>query len=275
MKLLKTLWIFFGKASLSIWVLLSLVVVLCCGYYLFEAAPTIYAPLNRLLLWDWIVSYGLHNLENTWWFFCFLVLLGLLVTNTVVCTWQKVVALAKRRKNGSSLDYWLRFSPHIMHLAFIIILASHLVTYVFGLNAQNNLVLLNKEITLPDSQIRLRLDGIESTFYQGERLAFFKGRALSQNISLSLIGPDGTVTQKSLAINSPIWHQGYSIHLKSYYPKAKSTMQRRNYANLIIKRDPGVKTFFFGTFVFAFGLLAYLWQALRQHKERAMREMQK
>jgi hypothetical protein len=147
------------------------------------------------------------------------------------------------------------------------------VTYVFGLNAQNNLVLLSREITLPDSQIRLRLDKIESTFYQGERLAFFKGRALTQNIAITLTDPDGSVYQKSLAINSPVWHQGYSIHLKSYYPQAKSTMKRRHYANLIIKKDPGVKTFFLGTFVFALGLLAYLWQALRRHQERAMREM--
>lgn len=274
MRFARALWTFLGSAALSVWLLLGLVVVLCCGYYLFEAAPTLYEPLNRLLLWDWIKSYGWHNLENTWWFLGFMVLLGLLVANTLVCTWQKVLVLARRGVKDSRLDFVLRFSPHVLHVAFVIILASHLVTYVFGLNLQNNLVLLGKEITIPGSEIKLRLDSIKSDFYQGDRLAFFKRRALSQEISLTLTGPDGSSVPKTLAYNSPIWHGGYSIHLKNYYPKAKTSMPRRPYANLIIRQDPGVKAFFFGTAVFAVGLLAYLWQALRQHRQRASREAQ-
>lgn len=272
MRLLRGVWKFFGSAALSIWLLLSLVVVLCCGYYLFEAAPLVYEPLNRLLLWDWIASYGWSSLHNTWWFFAFLILLGLLVSNTLVCTWQKVAALVRRGAHGGRLDYVLRFSPHVMHLAFIVILASHLVTYVFGLNQQNNVVLLGKEIAIADSGVRLKLEGIKSEFYEGERLAFYKGRAITQDISLLLTDAEGNQARKSLAYNSPIWFAGYSIHLKNYYPKAKKSMRRRLYANLIIRRDPGVKTFFAGTLVFAAGLLAYLWQALRQHRQRAARE---
>jgi len=274
MKIANAVWTFFGSATLSVWALLGLVGVLCCGYYLFEAAPALYEPLNRLLLWDWIKSYGWHNLGNTWWFLSFLVLLGLLVANTFICTWQKVASLVRHGVKDSRLDYALRFSPHVMHAAFIIILASHLVTYVFGLNVQNNLVLPGREITIPGSDIRLRLDSIKSDFYQGDRLAFLKKRALTQEIKLSLIDADGSVIQKTLAYNSPVWHGGYSVHLKNYYPKAKTSMPRRPYTNLIIRRDPGVKTFFFGTAVFAVGLLAYLWQALRQYRQRASREAQ-
>lgn len=272
MKIFKGIWRLFGSAALSVIVLLALVLVLCCGYYQFESAKHIFEPLNRLLLWDWIASYGWNNLADTWWFFCFLLLLALLVANTFVCTWQKVAALVRREAGGSRLDYLLRFSPHVMHLAFIIILVSHLITYVFGLNVRNNLLLVGREITMPDSQVRLRLDSISSDFYQGDRLAFYRNRAIDQDIALSFIEPDGTVVHKSLACNGPIWHDGYSIHLKNYYPKSKSSMPRRPYANLIIRRDPGVKTFFFGTAVFVVGLLAYLWQALRQHRHRISRE---
>lgn len=273
MRPLASLWRFFGSARLGIWLLLSLVAVICCGYYLFEAEPLVYQPLNRLLLWDWISSYGWSALHNTWWFFAFLVLLGLLVGNTLVCTWQKVAALIRRGSRGDRLGYALRFSPQVMHLAFIVILASHLVTYVFGLNMQNNVVLLGQEITIAGSDIRLKLAGIKSEFYEGQRLAFYRGRALTQDISLLLTGTDGRTVGKSLAYNSPVWFGGYSIHLKNYFPKAKKSMRRRPYANLIIRRDPGVKTFFAGTLIFAVGLLAYLWQALRQHRQRAAREV--
>jgi hypothetical protein len=97
-----------------------------------------------------------------------------------------------------------------------------LFTYVFGLNVQNNLVLLGREITIPGSEIKLRLDSIKSDFFTGDRLAFFKRRALSQEIKLSLMGADGSVIQKTLAYNSPIWHRGYSIHLKKLLPQGQN-----------------------------------------------------
>jgi len=272
MKTLQRLVAFWGGAALAVWTLLGLVVVLGAGYFLFEARPLVFEPLNRLLLWDWIVTYGWGNLGVTWWFFAFLLLLALLVLNTAVCTWQKVAALARGGGQGPRLDWWLRFSPHVMHAAFIVILASHLFTYVFGLNAQNNVVWVGKEAAVPGADWRIGLEGIENTMYDGDRLAFYRGRAIAQEIKLKLIEPDGQVISKTLAINSPVWHDGYSIHLKNYYPKAKKSMPGRPYANLIIRRDPGVKTFFFGTALFAVGLLAYLWQALRRHKRRGARE---
>lgn len=272
MKPLQSLAALFGGAALTVWTLLGLVLVLGAGYFTFEAHPLVFEPLNRLLLWDWIVTYGWSDLGATWWFFAFLLLLALLVTNTAVCTWQKVAALAMSGGQGHGLDWWLRFSPHVMHAAFIVILASHLVTYVFGLNVQNNVIWPGKRVGVPGADWRIELESISSEFYDGQRLAFYRGRAIDQDIVLKIIEPDGRIIRESLAYNSPVWHDGYSIHLKNYYPKAKKSMPRQPYANLIIRRDPGVITFFFGTALFAVGLLAYLWQALRRHQRRGVRE---
>lgn len=72
-----------------------------------------------------------------------------------------------------------------------------------------------------------------------------------------------------LAINHPVWYRGYSIHLKRYYPSRRSGMRRAPYANLIIRKDPGITLFFTGTAIFTLGLLAYLWQAVRERRREA------
>jgi hypothetical protein len=156
-----------------------------------------------------------------------------------------------------------------MHLAFIIILVAQLTSYVVGVNDQNNILRLKGSIKLPDSSDRLRLDKIEVDFYEGDRLDFYRNRSIDQRIRLSFIDDQGKVTPKVLSINGPVWHQGYSIHLKRFSPDTKGHMNRAPYVNLIIRKDPGIRLFFLGTAVFVVGLLAYLWQTLRGRRREA------
>ena len=83
MRALKAIWNFFGRADLTLYVLLALVADLCAGFFHFRAEPQIFGPLDRLMLLDWIETYGRFHLSETWWFFVFMVLMLLLVLNTV------------------------------------------------------------------------------------------------------------------------------------------------------------------------------------------------
>ena len=273
MAVLKDIWNFLGRPSLTFALLLGLVADSYAGFFLVRANPDLFGPLNRLMLFDWIATYGWYHLDETWWFFLLLILMLLLVLNTFVCTLQKVLLLLRHgRRNQDRLGYLLRFSPHLMHLGFIIILASHLTSYVVGVNDQNNVVRKGGVIPLPGSPYRLRLDEIQVKFYEGRRLDFFRGRAISQRISLTLFDQDQRPTSKVLSINHPLWYRGYSIHLKRYHPSRRGGMARAPYVNLIIRKDPGIVLFFLGTAIFTVGLLAYLWQAVRERRREVHTE---
>ena len=265
MKVLGAIWRFWARADLTVAILLALVADLYAGFFIFRADPSLFGPLNRLKLWDWLQTYGCSHLEQTWWFLAFLILLGLLVLNTLVCTTQRVTGLVRQSGRGKDrLGYMLRFSPHVMHLAFIIILGSHLATFTVGVNDQNNILTQDSELAIPGSPYRMRLLGIENDFYEGERLAFYRNRPLSQRIKLAIKGPDGDETIKELGILEPAWFRGYSLHIKKYRPDYQSKRKRSPYVNLIIRKDPGIRLFAVGSMLFVLGLLAYFWQALRQ-----------
>jgi len=183
----RSIWDFWGRPGLTCVLLLCLVADAYAGFFLVRAHPDIFASLNRLMLQDWLATYGWHRLGVTWWFFLLLVLMFLLVLNTLVCTLQKVLLLIRHgRRNQDRLGYVLRFSPHVMHLAFIMILASHLISYAVGINSQNNVVRKGGVIPLPGSPYRLRLDDVRVKFYDGRRLDFFQGRAIAQKIELTI-----------------------------------------------------------------------------------------
>ncbi len=273
MNLLASLWNWLGRPGLTFYLLLALVADLLSGFIVFQANPHLFGPLNRLNLLDWIATYGLHNLRTTWWFLAFLILLALLVLNTAVCTLTRLTAWA--RQGGDQPDrlgHWLRLSPHVMHLAFIIILVSHLVSYLVGVNDQNNILVQGSSLRLPGSQIELRLEGVENDFYHGERLAFYQNRSLAQRIKLVFSQPGESDATKTLGVNSPVWFAGYSLHLKSYAPDHEGGMKRTPYVNMIIRQDPGIRLFAAGTCLFVAGLLAYLIQVLRNGARREQAE---
>ncbi len=268
------IWRGLGRAELTFYLLLALVGDLYAGYFVFRADPQLFGPLNRLDLLEWIATYGIHHLGATWWFFAFLGLMALLVLNTTACTLGRLGALIRLgRGGGDRLDHWLRFAPHLMHVAFVVILVSHLVSYLVGVNDQNNILRPGGSLTLPGSVIRLRLDGIENEFYQGEHLAFYQGRPLAQHIKLTFLSPDGRDTRTDLGLNRPVWCAGYSLHVKRYAPdQDKDGMGRAPYVNLVIRKDPGIRLFVAGTVLFVLGLLAYLWQASRARPRGASLE---
>ena len=265
MRIIKAAWNFFGRADLTLYVLLALVADLCAGFFHFRAEPQIFGPLDRLMLWDWIVTYGRFHVGQTWWFFVFMGLMFLLVLNTLVCTLNRVAGLIRTRgRDAGRLDYLLRFSPHLMHLAFLVLLISMLFSYVAGVNLRNNILSVGRTVELAQTGHKLRLDKIEVDFYQGRRLFFFENRALDQDLTLVFTDPRGRETVKHLGINKPIRYRGFSIHIKNYQPQNKNRAGRPAWANLIIRRDPGAAGFFAGVGLFVLGLTGYLIQTLRK-----------
>lgn len=265
MKVLAAIWRFWARADLTVYILLALVVDLYAGFFIFRADPQLFGPLNRLKLLDWIQTYGWHHLDETWWFLAFMVLMGALVLNTLVCTLQRLIALAGQASRAKGrLDYALRFSPHVMHVAFIMILCSHLITFTVGVNDQNNILIKGRDMPLPGSEYKIRLLSIENDFYRGERLGFFANRPLSQRITLAIKGPDGKETIETVGILDPAWFKGYSLHIKKYWPDYQGKSQRLPFVNLIIRKDPGIILFTSGSLLFVLGLLAYFYQAMRR-----------
>ena len=159
-----------------------------------------------------------------------------------------------------------------MHLAFMVLLVSMLLSYVAGVNLRNNILTVGRTVELAQTGHKLHLDKMEVEYYQGRRLSFFENRALDQDLTLVFIDPQGRETIRHLGINKPVRYRGYSIHIKNYQPQTKNRAGRPGWANLIIRRDPGVGGFFTGVGLFVLGLIGYLIQTLRKNAQTGPKE---
>ena len=261
---LKTVWKSSGSINLTITLLLLLVVDLSVGFICLESNISIFIPLNDVGLIVWLDTYGINYLQYTAWFFLLLVLLFLLAVNTFVCTTDKVVILVGNRSYyRNRFKFILNFAPHIIHYAFVVIMAGYLVSYIFAVNLPANILLPEKSILIPGTEYKIKLNKLNIEYYKGKRLDFFQNRAINPEAQILLTDANGITIKKTISVNRPARFKGFSIHLDDFAPKSRTGMQKQKYANLIIHRDPGIHLYFCGMIMFAVGMLMYLYRLYR------------
>ncbi len=83
---MERIWKALGSVDLAVVLLLLLVGDTAVGSLALRFGDNPFRSFNDSGLIDWVQTYGLHNLPETWWFFLLLPLLFLLALNTFVCT---------------------------------------------------------------------------------------------------------------------------------------------------------------------------------------------
>ena len=267
---IKNIWKFFGSSILTVFILLAVVLDFEIGFFLFRSHPSVFSPLDRLMLFEWLRTYGLESITVTWWFFVLLFLLFILTLNTVVCTVDSVVVLIKRRgKFSTTHAFVLKFAPHVMHVAFVLLLLGHLTSYVAGFNLFNNILRQGIVMRVPHSDLQLSLEKLKVEFYKSEDAPIpdLAGKARDVIVDVLIIDPANDnfkhAIKKKISINRPAFYQGISFHLKDFYPRNESN-KGVPYVNLIIRKDPGIRILALGTILFTIGLFMYLFSVYRQ-----------
>jgi hypothetical protein len=261
---IKNIWDFFGNLTLSVWILPAVAFDAVIGSAIIQIHRPIFSSLNQIMLPDWIINYGLKNLSITWWVFVFLFLLFLLGINIFVCTTNRVAALAKERSS------FLKFAPHIMHYAFIILLLGHLTSFLVGFNSFDNPIKEGEIIPVPHSNLRIKLEDLKIEYEKKEPAAIKKGNKIfltkdgpkKVSATLGFIKPDQGVERRFIGILRPTWYRGLSFHIRNFYPK-KEGLTGTPCLNLIIRKDPGLRILIAGAVVFMLGFLPYLFLAIK------------
>lgn len=266
MNMIRLVWSKLGSIHLTVILCLLLTVDLTVGYICLDRRTILFAPLNDIGLATWIQTYGKHNLTYTLWFFILLGLLTLLCINTFVCTTDRVVSLIARRNRFSGRRLFFKFAPHIMHYAMIVILVGYLCSYLFAKVLDSRTLIPGVPIGLPGTHAQISLIEMDSVYYRGDRLPAFKNRVLRPRARVQLVDGDRTQTAV-LGCNRPLRFKGYSIFLKDFAPKKKGgAMNRRVRVDLSIRKDPGVRLYLAGIFLFTAGLAMYLTEWAMFHK---------
>lgn len=262
---LSMFWRGLGSIQLTVVVCFLLIVDLVIGYSCLNRHTIVFQPLNDIGLYQWARTYGRHNMAYTGWFFALIVLLAVFAVNTFICTTDRIIVLLKSRLMFvHPARFILRFAPHIMHYALVVILMGYLCSYLLADVLPSQTLVPGGSMTIPDSSVRITFLSFNPEYYQGGRLAFFDNCVIRPNVRLILA--DGRKERTaSIAYNQPVRFQGYGIFLKRFSPMKKGGMSSRVHIDLRIRKDPGVILYFAGIILFTVGLVMYVlqWFALK------------
>ena len=254
MSALKKIWRAAGSMDAMVALCALLTLDLGWAYFSLEKNLPIFAPMGDVGLRQWLFTYARHNLGECAWFLLMLALLVLLALNTFICTTGRV-ALLIRRRNGKLRS----LGPHLMHYAVLVILLGYLLSYLLSSSYPGHALQVGASLDLPEGGGRITFLDTDPTVYRGQRLSDFNGYILDPGIRLRLEAA-GEIREARLSFNSPIWFQGYDIHLIDFYPrKAAPRKSGRDFRRikLIIRRDPSSAVYLSGLGLFFVGLLLY------------------
>ena len=191
---------FFLSLKTTVWTLAGLICLFLFGSYMMPMHRDVFAPMNDNILLTWVNHTVPNSLRYTWWFFAAVAALALLTVNTVVCSMQAV----KGQWNRS--DFFLRISPQVVHIGFLLILIAHLLSAIWGYRL-SGVMPEGAYAPLPDDKA-LRLEHI---YVQTDA----QGMLQDWTAQVSLYENNKIVKSGTLGPNTPLFYEGVGIYLKS------------------------------------------------------------
>jgi len=257
MKVLPRIWHLAGNIYLTMGIIGGMAADLVWGYGKLKSHMDVFTPINDRGFLAWAATWGSESLGITLWLFILVGLMALLSVNTFVCTTDRVITLIRFRHRFKSFGrFFLKFGPHVMHYAMLIMFLGYLVSYLYSGTHLGKILLPGKSITV--DQISITLKGIDIDYYEGERMPHFQNRAI--RVRGTLLFTKGSQKKiRTVSYNRPALFKGYSVHLRGFRPRTKSSGMGtgRSYINITVKKDPGMKFYFTGMVLFTFGLFMY------------------
>jgi len=249
------LWRALGSIRLTVAVCFLLTLDLAFGYVSLRANLGVFVPLGDVGLFAWLRTYGAYNPAATAWFFILLGLLSVLAVNTFACTTERVLVILSTARWRH--DWIVKFAPHVMHYAVLLILTGYVCSYLFSTSLPGRGLRAGESLRLPNGGTVTFVD-FDSTAYHGDRLEPFDGYFLRADARLRLEA-DGRVREAVLNFNSPVRFDGYGLYLRNFTPrKEKGGMGRGKSIQITVRRDPSSPLYLAGLALFALGLGLYL-----------------
>ena len=244
--MLKKIWHVCGNVKVTFWLLMFIVFNLAAGSFYVKFYPHIFRPMNDFLFQDWVRLYGRNYPDKIWWLWMLLGLIFALGINTGVCTVDRIITLWSNRKKMGSKIFFLRITPSVTHICFLLMLSGHFLSLITG---------FNKALPLkPEVNILLPLQTNIEVLHQNCDYYLspepLKGFLRQCTVSLKL-QKGGEMALKQVSFLHPFFWQGFSFHLGM----DKKSMNHPE-IRLIIKRDPGVRLILPG---FTILVLLMLW----------------
>ncbi|MBM2828332.1 MAG: ResB protein [Actinobacteria bacterium] len=119
-------WRFFTSHKTCAWTGLAFCLAGAAGSVVMGRYPELFSDMDAGILADWFARKGLIAPAPTLWLYGLLLATALMTANAACCTAERLVQIFRGKVTLR------RLLPHVMHVAFLGVVLSHLVSSLYG-----------------------------------------------------------------------------------------------------------------------------------------------
>jgi hypothetical protein len=240
------LWRLLTSLKTCAWTGLAFCVAGAVGSVVMGRYPGLFGDMDAHVFGGWFARKGFSDPVPTLWLYGLLLATALLAVNAACCTFDRLVQIFR----GTVTLH--RLLPHVMHLAFLGVVLSHLVSAAYGDRIPG--------ITIPKGGVALvggtgwamRLDRLDAAMAPA-------GIPRDFSATVTLYRDRTPIARGVVRTNEPLFHEGYGIYIKNF----GTTPWGVSYAVFDANRDPGATAVLAASLLFTAANLLYLLPAGR------------
>ncbi|MDA8122546.1 MAG: cytochrome c biogenesis protein ResB [Deltaproteobacteria bacterium] len=244
---MRALWRFLTSLKTCAWAGLAFCAAGAVGSVVMGRYPELFSDMDAQVLAGWFARKGLISPVPTLWLYGLLLSTGLLVVNAACCTFERLVQIFRGKATLR------RLMPHVMHLAFLGVVLSHLVSSIYGDRIPGVAVPQGGFAPVGNTGWVLSLDRFDA-------LMAPEGYPKDFSAAVTLYRGMSPVARGVVRSNEPLFHEGYGIYIKNF----GATPWGAPYAVFDANRDPGATLVLASSLLFTLANLIYLFPARRE-----------
>ncbi|HEX9206066.1 MAG TPA: cytochrome c biogenesis protein ResB [Candidatus Deferrimicrobiaceae bacterium] len=240
------LWRFLTSLKTCSWAALAFCVAGAAGSVVMGRYPELFADMDAQVFAGWFARKGTVDPGPTLWLYGLLLATGLLAINAACCTAERLVQIFR------GTFTLRRLLPHVMHLAFLGVVLSHLASALYGDRIPGVAVPQGGFAPVGNTGWVLRLDRFDAVMAP-------QGYPKDFSATVTLFRDRTPVARGVVRTNEPLFHEGYGIYIKNF----GSTPWGAPYAVFDANRDPGATAILLSSVLFTAANLLYLFPSRR------------
>jgi hypothetical protein len=206
--------------------------------------PDLFGDMDAQLFSGWWAQKGFAAPGATLWLYGLLLSTALLALNAACCTADRLVSIFRGKVTLRLL------LPHLMHLAFLGVVLSHLVSATSGDRVKGIQLPEGRFAPIGATGLVLGVDKIHIEMAP-------QGYPKDFGAAVSVYRGNETVARGWTRANEPLFHEGYGIYLKTF----GQTPWGAPYAEFDANRDPGALPILVSCLLFTLANVLYLFPA--------------
>jgi hypothetical protein len=240
------LWRLLTSLKTCAWLGLAFCVAGAAGSVVMGRYPELFADMDAQVFAGWFARKGTADPGPTLWLYGLLLSTGLLAVNAACCTAERLVQIFRGTVTLR------RLLPHVMHLAFLGVVLSHLASALYGDRIPGVAVPQGGFARVGGTGWVLRLDRFDAVMAP-------EGYPRDFSATVTLYRDTFPVARGVVRTNEPLFHEGYGIYIRNF----GTTPWGAPYAVFDANRDPGASAILVASLLFTAANLLYLYPSRR------------